>query len=60
MGGMLQEGADGQATVAAATGGPSRLLIREDNCPLTYTTTNHAHAGYIYIWYRTLDEGANA
>ena len=60
MGGMLQEGAGGQATVATATGGPSRFLIMEDDCPLTYTTSDHACAGYIYIWYRSLDEGANA
>jgi hypothetical protein len=60
LGALLQSGADGVAAVAANEGGPQRLLIRENSCPLTYTTTNHAVAGFIYVFYRSLDDGAGA
>jgi len=59
MGALLQSGADSIAEQAANEGGPSKLLIREDNCPLTYTTTNHAIAGYILVFFRSIEDGAN-
>lgn len=57
---LLQSGADGIAAVAANEAGPQGLLITEDNCPVTYTTSAHAIAGFIYLKVRSLDEGANA
>lgn len=60
VGALLQSGADSVAAVAANEAGPQRLLIRENSCPLTYTTSDHTIAGFIYVFYRTLDEGANS
>jgi len=59
VGAFLQGGANGVTEAAAYEGGPNRLLITED-VPLTYTTTNHAIVGYIYVFFRTLDDGASS
>lgn len=59
VGALLQSGADGIAAVAANEGGANKLLIREDNCPLTYTTSAHAIAGYILVFFRSIEDGAN-
>lgn len=54
VGALLQSGIEGVAAVAANEAGPSPLLIVEDDCPLTYTTSDHAIAGYIYVFYRSV------
>jgi hypothetical protein len=56
VGALLQSGVEGVAAVAANEAGPSGLLIAEDNCPLTYTTSDHAITGYIYVFFYSCGE----
>ncbi|MBW1996419.1 MAG: hypothetical protein JRJ29_00500 [Deltaproteobacteria bacterium] len=52
---MMEFGADGKTVVANVNAYPAKLLIRGE-AELTYTTSNHAVEGYIYVFLRLLED----